>query len=207
MRAAFGLGARTLEGFGATVDNRGKLPVAAGPHLAARMRGRAPALTVLATVAMLGKISDACLVMGARVWFFLRPRPGELCSLAQNTVEDFFFRDGRLPADEEGFVRYAEVVVLLEDRRAVEVLRVGYFQDRTRADGTLDRERAMKVMGAAGEAAFGHLPFPKPPPGVIGAEHKFAQRRLDHLSRWKPTRAEVMKLRELVNRKAGREIM
>jgi hypothetical protein len=42
---------------------------------------------------------------------------------------------------------------------------------------------------------------------VVGAEHKFAQRRLDHLSRWTPTRAEVVKLRELVNRKAGRAIM
>jgi len=145
--------------------------------------------------------------MGARAWFFLRPQAGELHSLARNTVEDFFFRDGRLSADQEGFVRFAEVVVLLEDRRAVEVLRVGYFQHRTRADGTLDREHHREVMAAAGESAFGHLPFPKPPPGVVGVEHKFAQRRLDHLSRWTPTPAEVVKLRELVNRRAGREIM
>jgi hypothetical protein len=158
-------------------------------------------------VALRGKISDVCLVMGVRAWFFLRPRAGELRSLARNTVEDFFFRDGRLPADEEGFVRFAEVMVLLEDRHAVEVLRVEYFQHRTRADGTLDREHHREVMAAAGEAAFGHLSFSKPPPGVVGAEHKFAQRRLDHLSRWKPTRAEVVKLRQLVNRKAGREIM
>jgi hypothetical protein len=156
---------------------------------------------------MLGKISDACLVMGARASFFLRPRPGELRSLAQNAVADFFFRDGRLPADAEGFVRFAEVVVLLEDRRAVEVFRVGYFQHRTRADGTLDREHRREVMAAGGEAAFGHVQLSRPPPGVIGAEHKFAQRRLDHLSWWKPTRAEVVTLRKLVNRKAGREIM
>jgi hypothetical protein len=164
-------------------------------------------LTVLATVATFGTISDAGLVMGARAWFFLRSRPGELRPLAQSVVDDFFFRAGRLPADAEGFVRYAEVLVLLEDRRAVEVLRVGHFQHRTRADGTLDRAHHMEVMAAAGEAAFGHLAFPKRPPGVVGAEHKFAQRRLDHLSRWTPTRAEAVKLRELVNRKAGREIM
>jgi len=126
---------------------------------------------------------------------------------APRAVDDFFFRDGQLPADQAGFVRYAEVMVLLADRRAVEVLRVGYVQHRTRADGTLDRQRHMEVMAATGEAAFGHLPFPRPPPGVVGAEHKFAQRRLDHLSRWTPTRTEVVKLRELVNRKAGREIM
>jgi hypothetical protein len=127
--------------------------------LASAPRDRAPGLTVLATLAPRGKISDARLVMGARTWFFLRPRPGELRSLTQSAVDDFFFRDGRLPADAGGFVRYAEVVVLLEDRRAVEVLRVGYFQDRTGADGMLDRERHSEVMAAAGEAAFGHLSF------------------------------------------------
>ena len=72
---------------------------------------RAPALTVLAPVATLGTISDAGLVMGARAWFFLRSRPGELRPLAQSVVDDFFFRAGRLPTDAEGFVRYAEVIV------------------------------------------------------------------------------------------------
>ena len=138
---------------------------------------------------------------------FCDPQLGELRSLTQSAVEDFFFRGGRLPADDEGFVRYAEVMVLQEDRRAVEVLRVGYFQHRTRTNGTLDRKSYMEVTAAAGEAAFGHLSFAKPPPGVVGAEDKFAPRRLDRLNRWKPTRAEVVKLRELVNRKAGREIM
>ncbi|MBI3767110.1 MAG: hypothetical protein HY271_01300 [Deltaproteobacteria bacterium] len=84
---------------------------------------------------------------------------------------------------------------------------MGYFQHRTRANGTLDRKRCTEVMAAAGEAAFGHLSFAEPPLGVVGTEDKFAQRRLDHLTRWKPTRAEVLKLRELVNRKAGREIL
>jgi hypothetical protein len=77
-------------------------------------------LTALATVATFGTISDAGRVMGARAWFFLRSRPGELRPLAQSVVDDFFFRAGRLPADAEGIVRYAEVFVLLEDRRAVE---------------------------------------------------------------------------------------
>jgi hypothetical protein len=65
--------------------------------------------------------------MGVRVWFFLQPRQGELRPLPLGKVEAFFFRDGCLPADEEGFVRYAEVSVLLDNRRAVEVARVGYF--------------------------------------------------------------------------------
>ncbi len=145
--------------------------------------------------------------MGVRAWSFLRPRPGELHPLAQRAVDAFFFQDGPLPVDEEGFVRVAEVLVLLEDRRAVEVLRVGYFQHRALADGALDRERYREVMAAAGEAAFGHLALSRPPPGVVGAEHRFAQRRLDHMSLWKPTPAEIKKLRELVNRRAGRAIL
>jgi hypothetical protein len=44
---------------------------------------------------------------------------------------------------------------------------------------------------------------------LIQVEDKFAKRRLEHerLSQWKPTKADIGKLRELVNRKAGREIM
>jgi hypothetical protein len=145
--------------------------------------------------------------MAATVWFFLRPRVGELRPVALAKVEDFFMRDGRFPTDEEGFVRYAEVSVFLEDRRAVEVLRVGYFQHRARADGTLDRDRHMEVMAATGEASFGQIPFSEPPPGVVASEHKFAKRRLEHLSQWKPTKTEIALLREFVNHKAGRTIM
>ena len=68
-------------------------------------------MTVLATVATLGTISDAGPVMGARAWFFLRSRLGELRPLAQSVVDDFFFRAGRLPADAEGIVRYANALV------------------------------------------------------------------------------------------------
>jgi hypothetical protein len=145
--------------------------------------------------------------MGVSAWCFLRPRPGELRPLAQSTAEAFISDEGRLPVDAEGFVRYAQVIVSLEARRAVEVLRVGFFQYRALPDGTLDREHFREIMAAVPEAAFGWLQLSKPPPGVVGAEHKFAKRRLEHLSHWKPTRAELATLRELVNRKAGREIM
>jgi hypothetical protein len=62
-------------------------------------------------------------------------------------------------------------------------------------------------MAAVPKAALGWLQLTKPPPGVVGAEHRFAKRRLEHLSTWKPTQDELSKLRGLVNHKAGREIM
>jgi hypothetical protein len=145
--------------------------------------------------------------MGIGAWCFLRPRPAELRPVAQSAAEAFFSDGGRLPADTEGFVRYAQVIVRLEGRRAMEVLRVGFFQYRALKDGTLDRRHFREIMAAVPEATFGWLQLDKPPPRVVSAEHKFAKRRLEHLSQWKPTKAEMVLLRDLVNRRAGREIM
>jgi hypothetical protein len=145
--------------------------------------------------------------MGASVWTFVRPQPGELSPVAQRAVEEFLSKAGRLPTDPEGFVRYAQVVVNLVDRRAVEVLHVGFFQYRALKNGRLDRRHFREIMATVLEAAFGWLQLDAPQPGVVAAEHKFAKRRLEHLSTWKPTSEELSMLRDLVNHKAGREIM
>jgi hypothetical protein len=95
----------------------------------------------------------------------------------------------------------------LENRRATEVLHVGFFQYRALKNGKLHRKHFREIMAAVPKAALGWLQLTKPPPGVVGAEHRFAKRRLEHLSTWKPTQDELSKLRGLVNHKAGREIM
>ena len=144
--------------------------------------------------------------MGVVLWYFLRPRAGELRPVPRSAVEAFFFGEGRLPCDEEGLVRFVEVLVRLQDRKAVEATRIAFPQCRALEDGTLDREHRQEVMALAGEVAFGGLALFEPPPGVVKAEHRFAKRRLEHLGRWKPTASEHAALRNLVNRKAGREI-
>jgi len=100
----------------------------------------------------------------ASAWFFLRRRRGELRPLAQRAVEGFASGRGQLPADAEGFVRCAQVIANLHDRRAVEVLRVGFFQYRSLADGTIDRAHFSEIMAVVPEAAFGWLQLSKPPP-------------------------------------------
>src|ERR1019366_176258 len=130
------------------------------------------------------------LVMGVSAWSFLRPRPGELHPLAQRTAEAFISKGGRIPADAEGFVRYAQAIVGLPDPHAAEALRGGFFQYRALPDGSLDRKHFDEIMAVAAEAAFGWLRFSKARPGVIEAEDKFAKRRLEHLSQWKPTKAD-----------------
>ena len=145
--------------------------------------------------------------MGVSVWTFLRSKPGEIFPVVQRAVDDFLANTGRLAADADGLVRYAQVVVYLENRRAVEVLRVGFFQYRALKNGKLNRRHFREIMAALPEVAFGWLQLSKPPPGVVCAEHRFAKRRLDQLNTWKPTQDELSKLRGLVNHKAGREIM
>jgi hypothetical protein len=144
--------------------------------------------------------------MGATVWYFLRPPSGELYPVACAAVEAFFAGKASLPADPDGSVRYVEVAVRLEHRRAVEVLRVGYFQQRVGRGGKLDQRHLREVMAVAGEATFGGLGVTRPPAGIIAAEHRFAGRRLAHLSQWQPTTAEVAAIQRLVNQKAGRAV-
>jgi hypothetical protein len=145
--------------------------------------------------------------MGASVWTFLRPRPGHLQPVTQRALDAFISDGGWLPVDADGFVRYAQVIVHLEDRRATEVLRVGFYQHRALENGTLDHRHFRKVMATIPDVLFGGLQLEKPAPGVVAAEHRFAKRRLAHLSNWQPTPDELSKLRKLVNEKAGREIM
>ncbi len=144
--------------------------------------------------------------MGIGIWTFLRQRQGELRPVSMRALDGFVSGSGRLPVEDDGFVRYAQVIVSLENRRAIEVVRVGFYQHRALKNGTLDREHFQKLMAIGSEAATGGI-LASRTLGVVDAGHRFAKRRLDHMQNWKPTKAEHAKLRELVNAKAGREIM
>ncbi len=67
-------------------------------------------------------------------------------------------------------MRYVQVVVNLQNRRATEVLHVGFFQYRVLKNGRLHRKHFSEIMAAVPEAAFGWLQLTKPPPGVVGRE-------------------------------------
>ncbi|MFH0901089.1 MAG: hypothetical protein V2A73_10705 [Pseudomonadota bacterium] len=119
----------------------------------------------------------------------------------------FFDGKGRIPPDDEGFVRFVQVVVRLENRRAVEVLRFTCSKHRARRDGKLDEGHLHEIMVLMSEAASGGLTLTKTPPGEVHAEHRFALRRLEHIGTWQPTSTERATLRGLVNRRAHARIM
>jgi hypothetical protein len=145
--------------------------------------------------------------MRISIWYFLRPQPGLLQAISARAAERFFSgQGGELKPDPSGFVRYAQLFVETENRSPIGLLRIDFLQCRAHEDGTLDREHMAEIMSAVPSVMSGLRPA-KAPRGVIDAEHLFAKRRMDHLSRWKPTQKDLLDLRRVVNSKAGRDIM
>jgi hypothetical protein len=94
----------------------------------------------------------------------------------------------RLPQFAGQRVRAAEVIVGLENRHPVDIVRVSYFYLHFDKRGFADYETFMRHGALAMEAAMGsNWPFPDETANVIRAGHRFAARRRDHEVVWKPT--------------------
>jgi hypothetical protein len=106
----------------------------------------------------------------------------------------------------DGFVYLIEVVVELHKRVAQRVVRIACFKHRVDADGMLDPEHLRQVMSTAAQAVA-PAGWPPSPPGLISAERRFAQRRLEHLSKWELSDKEASLLERLVNDRAGRRLL
>ena len=166
-----------------------------------------PARTPCFAVAKRGQTGDSFAVMGMSVWYFVRPRPDELRAVSTREADRFLSdAGGRIVPDTDGLVRYTQVCVDFENRRAIALVRVDFLQARANKDGSIDRDHLREVMHVVPVVMSGVLPSDSPA-GVVDAEPKFAKRRLDHLTRWTPTNDELAELRRLVNDKAGRDIM
>lgn len=141
--------------------------------------------------------------MSVTAWYFLRQGPGDVRPLSRKAFEAFSLGKVLLHGGEDGFVRYVEVLVQLENRRAVSLASVGFFKVRVLGDGRVDPEHRFEVMAAASGIVSGNIPPRAGTPDIVNAEHRFAARRLDRLSRWEPEEADSCALRKLVNRRAG----
>jgi hypothetical protein len=142
--------------------------------------------------------------MNITAWYFLRTAPGELAPTSRSSFEAFALHDGQLTAGDDGFVRYAEVLVEVVERRAVKVLRTDFHQVRVGDDGRRDPDHESETMAAVAGMLSGSQPLA---PDVINAEATFAKRRYERLNTWQPTADDLAKLRELVNAKARSELM
>lgn len=116
--------------------------------------------------------------MGVRLWCYQRRGPGDLQQLSPDRLMAFHHGDHELDADDDGFVRYVEVLVTLNRKRVDDVHVLGHFQARF-GSGRADRERIERALGAPAYEE----------------------------NRWQPLEGDQRKLRELVNRRAGRSVL
>ena len=83
-------------------------------------------------------------------------------------------------------VRTAEIVVKLENRKPVQVLRAIYYYLHFNEKGILDYDRFMKDGGIVSDAGIPGFLAEKVQGNLINARQEFARRQRDHTVWWKP---------------------
>jgi hypothetical protein len=116
--------------------------------------------------------------MGVRLWCYQRRGPGDLQQLSPDKLMAFHGGHEELHADDDGFVRYVELLATLNRRRVGKVNVLGFFQARFGA-ALAHRERISRGISAP-------------------AYEK---------SRWQPLDSDQQELRAVVNRRAGRAVL
>lgn len=141
------------------------------------------------------------------LWFFQRVAPGEIKRISVPSMQRFLTGERKLIHDGDKFVRCIGMSVELHNRKPATVARVWFSKIPVLADGTIDPEHRQEVIKiASGDEALTSV-RDQPGTAVIGAEHRFARRRLGNLAEWRPEQADVDALRTVVNSKAGREML
>lgn len=83
-------------------------------------------------------------------------------------------------------VRWAEIIVELENRKPSNVLRDAYYYLHFGSDGCLNVDHYMQDAALVVDASFPNFFVEDEPHNVINAQQKFAKRKRDHSVWWKP---------------------
>jgi len=84
-------------------------------------------------------------------------------------------------------VRAAEIIVKLQNRKPIQVLRAIYYYLHFNEKGILDYDRFMKDGGIVANAGIPDIFAEKVPSNLINAQQEFAKRQRDHTVWWKPS--------------------
>jgi hypothetical protein len=84
-------------------------------------------------------------------------------------------------------VRAAEIVVKLENRKPIQVLRAIYYYLHFNEKGILDYDRFMKDGSIVANAGVSFISTKKVQGNLINAQQEFAKRQRDHTVWWKPS--------------------
>ena len=145
------------------------------------------------------------------LWFFQRTAPGEIRRVSNPFMQRFLVGETMLRQDGDGFVRCIGMSVELQNRKPAQVARVWFSKIRVRDDGHVDphhRHETVKLAQAQAEALeMAEAESSSSKSAVVVAGHRFAQRRLSHLGEWRPEEKDLAALREVVNTRAGKEML
>ena len=135
------------------------------------------------------------------LWFFQRTAPGAIRRIPLPSMQRFLAGEHSLPHDGDHFVRCIGMAVELRNRKPSAVHRVWFSKIRVGGDGKVDHEHRYRIVREvkSREQHAGDT--------VIGAAHRFAEKRLSTLVEWRPEEADVQALRRAVNVRAGREMI
>ena len=83
-------------------------------------------------------------------------------------------------------VRWAEIIVELDNRKPSKILHATYGYLHFKSDGCLNGDRLMQDAAVAMNAGFPDFFVEEEPQNVINAQQEFAKRQRDHSVWWKP---------------------
>ena len=84
-------------------------------------------------------------------------------------------------------VRWAGIIVELENRKPSKILRTTYGYLHFNSDGGINIDRYLQDAAVVVAAGFPNIFAGEAPPNVIDAQQKFAKRQRDHSVWWKPS--------------------
>jgi hypothetical protein len=129
--------------------------------------------------------------MGIGLRFCIVGDNGEVTKLSTRRFDALHEGSASLPEYANQTVHYAQVIVQLEDRRVVEILRIDGFKMKLDANGRLSEDERFEEMRAAVECADLGLLASESPPNVIRAGSVFARRAYAGRYRWQPNPFEL----------------
>ncbi len=138
------------------------------------------------------------------LWFFQRTAPGEIRRVSNPSMQRFLVGERALPQDGDGFVRCIGMSLELAKKKPALVSRVWFSKIRVNEEGRVDPHHRPETAKLA-RAEAQQLTHAES--SVVVAGHRFAMRRLSHLGEWHPEERDLAALREMVNAKAGKEML
>jgi hypothetical protein len=126
--------------------------------------------------------------MGFGLRIFFIDNDDKIKKIPQSRFERIYARDPKeiFPEYKDSRIRYAEVVIELENRKPFSIARIVYGYLQFDSEGKVDKE----FLNTEGQVAISMMPsihLPGEPENVINASDRFAQKRFKDEFTWTPS--------------------